>query len=400
MSRQFVPFAAAFLVTVAMVSVTPSASASTISILPDRDNTLIQYPAGWLSNAKGDSFYVGRAFSTRPNDQQIKRGVIHFDMLAHVPPGATINSVQLQLFVVKRHATETVNRTVEIHKLLKDWGEGTSSSRGGGGDSTSIDDASWLHTFNPDGVWDNPGGDYDAAVIQQIEVGGLGTYLWPSNDAMVAAVQSWVDTPEENFGWILVSDESTFRTTRRYGSREHRLAERQPRLIIDYTAPDHELCKLGGVDAASGMPQNVLTINGSAGDGSRVVTVPVNSSISIDMDKAAQGPTPGYFVLYAVLGTPDASTVTALPKNLGNFCFNMPLFGADVQKIWNNIGRNSKLGVPDLPSSPAPSNVITVPGGTSVLATATFQGLILDANSAADVDASITNAVTLQIVPE
>ena len=93
-------------------------------------DTLIAYPGGWLSNAKGNSFYVGRAFSTRPTGQQEKRAVIHFDMLAHIPTGSTIHSAALRLYVRKRHSSETVDRTIFIHKLLKDWGEGTSSSSG------------------------------------------------------------------------------------------------------------------------------------------------------------------------------------------------------------------------------------------------------------------------------
>jgi len=371
-----------------------------IVLLPEKDGTLVQHPGGFLSNAKGNSFYVGRAFSTRPNDQRLRRGLIRFDIAGAIPPGATITSAQLDLYMQKRRSSKSGDRDISLHRLLNDWGEGTSSSAGGGGDSTSEDDASWIHTFNPDGRWDTPGGDFDAAPVATIPVGGIGPYTFPTSPAMVSAVQAWLDDDANNFGWIVIGEESEDidRSTRRFSSRENRFADRWPRLRIEFDAPDEALCRLSRVNLANELREDVLTVNGSAGGGEHRVTVMTGETISIDMAASSAGPDPAPFVLYLVLGEPDASDLRPMPKNLGNFCFDMPLFGAEVRAIWNNVGRVNKLGEPDFPSDPAPSNVIMVPGGSDVAATATMQAILLDDGSSADVPGSLTNAIVLDIV--
>src|SRR4030067_3482017 len=49
---------------------------------------------------------------------------------------------------------------------------------------------------------------------------------------LVADVQSWVDTPASNFGWLMKDDETTTTTARKYYSRE---GFTPPKLKIDYT---------------------------------------------------------------------------------------------------------------------------------------------------------------------
>lgn len=375
------------------------ADADVVTLVPDKDNTLIEYPGGPFSSGAGRSFYVGQAFTTRPVGQRLKRGLLHFDVAGVVPPGSTIHSVELQLAMQKRAPFEQTDRLITLHRVTKDWGEGTSFSTGGGGDTASEGDATWLHTFSPGSFWDNPGGDYDPTVTQSLVVGiNNGQYTWPTGPQMVADVQSWLDNPESNFGWIVIGDESVIRTTRRFGTRESLSEGLRPQLTINFTAPPEEACKAGTVDLANGAAQNVLSINGSAGDGSRVVRVAVGEPISIDMVAPVSGPSPAPFALYLVLGTPSAADLTPLPKNIGTLCFGIPLTGGSVYRTWNNIGRFNKLGMPDLPSTPAPSNVVTLPSGSTVAATASLQGLIPDDGSAADVPASITNLVTLEIL--
>jgi hypothetical protein len=50
---------------------------------------------------------------------------------------------------------------------------------------------------------------------------------------MAADVQGWFATPANNFGWILVGDESTSSTARVFNSREGS-ASVQPKLVISY----------------------------------------------------------------------------------------------------------------------------------------------------------------------
>ena len=51
------------------------------------------------------------------------------------------------------------------------------------------------------------GGDFSATVSASQSVGAIGQYTW-SSAQMVADVQSWLDNPASNFGWLVLGDES------------------------------------------------------------------------------------------------------------------------------------------------------------------------------------------------
>ena len=160
-------------------------------------------------------------------------------------------------------------------------------------------------------------------------------------------------------------------------------------------------CGLGTVNlGVSPTPSNVLSINGEAGCRRRTVTLPVGTPIEIFMNASPAGPVPSIFALYAWLGRPDETASAPQPLQLGNMC--LPTFLSvgvpKPRKIWNNAGHAPLLGVPDFPSEPAPSVVITLSNGASVAVVATFQGFIADNGSAAEVLGSITNAVILEVV--
>src|SRR5438876_5160110 len=103
------------------------ARADSININPSKDNTLYEYvPAdGDLSNALGNHFFAGK---TAQAQGSIRRGVLAFDIAGNIPAGAIITSVTLSLNMSKT-ASDTA-RTVELHRLLADWGEGTSQASG------------------------------------------------------------------------------------------------------------------------------------------------------------------------------------------------------------------------------------------------------------------------------
>ena len=49
---------------------------------------------------------------------------------------------------------------------------------------------------------------------------------------MVVDIQAWLDDPAINFGWVLIGDEATFPSTRRFDSRE---GVARPSLLVDFT---------------------------------------------------------------------------------------------------------------------------------------------------------------------
>jgi len=122
-------------------------------------------------------------------------------------------------------------RVIELHKLLADWGEGTSQATGEEGQGAP-NDATWRHRFFDTIFWTNEGGDFFATVSASRSVGPIGQYTW-SSAQMIADVQSWPDNPASNFGWLVLGDESTILTSKRFDTRE---TANPPVLTIQYIA--------------------------------------------------------------------------------------------------------------------------------------------------------------------
>jgi hypothetical protein len=155
-----------------------------------------------------------------------------FDVAGGVPAGSIIQSATLTLKVSR---TKVGAMTFDLHRLTSDWGEGTSDVGGqeGDGGNPTADDTTWLHTFYPGSLWSNPGGDFDATVSGSAAVGGNGFYDWGSTARMVADVQSWLDTPGSDYGWILKGPEGV-RSAKRFNSRENSDVASRPALVIEF----------------------------------------------------------------------------------------------------------------------------------------------------------------------
>ena len=150
--------------------------------------------------------------------------------------GATVTGVAVRLYCMN---TISGDQTVSMHKLLADWGQGTSDADGGEGKGTAATtgDATWIHTFYSTDNWTTPGGDYSGTVSASQAVGALGFhYTWGSTAQLVADVQGWLDSGS-NFGWIFIGAESTPASAKRFGSIENPTDSYRPLLTIDYIAP-------------------------------------------------------------------------------------------------------------------------------------------------------------------
>ena len=109
-----------------------------IKLNPIKDNTLYESPEGSVSNGAG-----GHLFSGRNNEGDIRRALVAFDVAGSIPPGATIMSVSLQL---RMSRTAGGPERVSLHKVLADWGQGSSDADGneGGGTESTGGDATWV----------------------------------------------------------------------------------------------------------------------------------------------------------------------------------------------------------------------------------------------------------------
>src|SRR5690606_9515519 len=128
----------------------------TVSIPCDRDNTLYEDASGSLSNGAGSGLFVGKN-----GGDLIRRTLLHFDVAAAMPAGARVLSASLSF---RLHPSLASGQTASVHRVLQDWGEGTSvaSGNGGSGAPATSNDATWLHRFYPSQLWTTAGGDYQA----------------------------------------------------------------------------------------------------------------------------------------------------------------------------------------------------------------------------------------------
>ncbi|MHC4413948.1 MAG: multicopper oxidase domain-containing protein [Planctomycetota bacterium] len=208
-----------------------------------KDNTLYEDADGDLSNGIGEHLFAGRTLQGPGDDK--RRGLVAFDLAGSIPAGSTVNSVTLTLRMSR--SNQAGNENVSVHRVLSDWGEGASDAGGqeGSGAAAEPGDATWIHTFWDTQLWSSAGGDFVGGASATTNVGGNGSYGWTSAQ-MVADVQAWVDDPGSNYGWIVVGNESTAPTAKRFDSQQNSQQSRRPKLTVDFTPPaDTGACCFG-----------------------------------------------------------------------------------------------------------------------------------------------------------
>lgn len=159
-------------------------------------------------------------------------------------------------------------------------------------------------------------------------------------------------------------------------------------------------CRRGTVNRSTGASEQAVFVNGTAGDILSRVYLSSSDPIEVSVMPSSAGPQPAQFALYAWANEPVDQTVTVLPFALGTSCLPTYLSGGGEplpRAVWNNAGRIPLLGRATMESSAAPWAQLVAPSGSGRSLTATLQGILEDAGSAADVPASVTNAVVIVI---
>lgn len=190
------------------------AAADTVTLSAAKDNTLYEDAAGALSNGAGEFMFSGMTGAGT-----IRRALLAFDIAGSIPAGSTITGATLTLHMSR---TSAGDKTVDLHRLLMDWGEGASDAPGteGAGAAAQLGDATWLHTFYDTGFWPGTGGDFSPVLSDSQLVGGDGFYTW-SSAQMADDVQMWLDDPAKSFGWAVIGDEGTVQTAKRFDTHEN-----------------------------------------------------------------------------------------------------------------------------------------------------------------------------------
>ncbi|MEZ6197505.1 MAG: matrixin family metalloprotease [Planctomycetota bacterium] len=139
----------------------------------------------------------------------------------------------------------------------------------------------------------------------------------------------------------------------------------------------HEPWAAGTVLDGNGDPENVLTINGSAGNPLRQVVTAPGTPFSLDLAKPSQnGGSVAAWILWARFGEPDLGDEYALPTGIGTLTF----IPCDILPVPGSITVGSTYGQlacpPQLPAPLAPANVYTHPGFFFPVVNLTFQAVI------------------------
>ena len=205
----------------------PPPEPQTMSLTPSKDTTLYQSSSGTISNGAGIHLFAGATGA-----RSLRRALLAFDVASQIPPGSRITRATLALNV---SLTIAGPQPLSLHRVTADWGQGSSNagvSRDGNGATARTGDATWVHRFVPDQRWTAQGGDFsptaDATTTDQ------GSVRWESSDAMIARVQGWLDQPSANFGWIVIGNEATSTTAKRFDSREIGSEATRPTLTVEF----------------------------------------------------------------------------------------------------------------------------------------------------------------------
>jgi hypothetical protein len=217
-----------------------------LKVTPTKDNSIFS-EGNNLSDGAGLFFYVGRTNNSAA--VQVRRALIRFDV-SSVPANAQIQSVKLTLTTLKAAGNNTTPHNFTLHKLLNNWGEGTSSGLGNGSPATTKD-ATWQNTFYPSSNWIINGGDFvntaSAATVGILNELTEWSSIQAGNIQMLNDVNAWVADVNTNFGWLIKGEESVRGSAKAFASREG-LSVYPRTLTIYYSLPAVEKAYINEVN--------------------------------------------------------------------------------------------------------------------------------------------------------
>jgi Lamin Tail Domain len=213
------------------------AQLDSMSFVPVKDNSMYSERPN-NSNGAGISIFAGRTKGIAGSE--LRRALLKFNLTA-LPNNAQIQSVKLILSVTGAANFNNATYNFSLHKVLKDWGEGTSSGTGMGASAT-LNDATWVNNFYNSSTWTNAGGDFTPTASASANITfltfPLNSGTWNST-GMKNDVIAWKSNPSTNFGWIIIGEETVLGSAFYFGSREGNFYPK-PELRVYYTFPATE----------------------------------------------------------------------------------------------------------------------------------------------------------------
>jgi hypothetical protein len=233
MSKSYLTTRGAAMAIAVAAAAAPAAATeqTTYQFTPSADTTLYADIAGldrhWddVSDGQGESLWLSTT-----GGGVLRRSLLRFD-LQSIPAGQRVVSATLSLYELRAQDAHAVT----VHRVLAPWGEGSSNGGASGvGAPATPGDATWRWRDYGVAEWSQRGGDFATTVSAVTAVGLPGeTYTWGSTSVLVVDVQSWLDTPSSNHGWILIGEELDRKNAKRFGSSESGLANLRPLLVVE-----------------------------------------------------------------------------------------------------------------------------------------------------------------------
>jgi len=213
------------------------AHATVATITPSNADTTIDYI---VSNNYGAATTIG--VYSDVSSPFIRRFLVKFD-LSSIPPGSTINTASIQLFITSHQGGFgwDVGRTYTANRVTTSWVEGTLN-----GVPPPPPGANW-NTVDGTTNWGTAGGDFTSAGAASQTVH---PYLpWP--DSMIwdvtAIVKAWIEGGQPNYGFLIKDNaEDGAGTGTNFASREWTDPSLRPILTVDYTAAPPVTAPVGG----------------------------------------------------------------------------------------------------------------------------------------------------------
>src|SRR5215210_3008280 len=96
------------------------ARSATVTIVANKDNSIFESDSNASAGGAPGIHSGTNGMGSR------RRGLIAFDVAGSVPAGSVVTSAQLTMYL--GNTSNETAATIELHKVTRDWGEGTAGS--------------------------------------------------------------------------------------------------------------------------------------------------------------------------------------------------------------------------------------------------------------------------------
>lgn len=168
----------------------------------------------------------------------VRRALVRFEAGGFPPEGTIQDAVLTMRLVGRGPQSDEGPMEISLHRLLAPWSEGDVRSNDATGTPATAGSVTWLHRDSPDLLWENPGSDYlaepSATLILPAETFSEERQVQWQGAGMDADIQHWIANPDDNYGWILITEESVSGRSAEFESRNDRWPTARPTLKFSY----------------------------------------------------------------------------------------------------------------------------------------------------------------------